>query len=146
MILDLTISNFRSVQSPQTISFEAVRDNRLLGDKVVEVDEKLNVIKTCAIIGPNGAGKSTFIRALEALKAIVTLSCGDGMSGSVILPAQRSPYTEEKGQPAQIIMTILLGQDEETGKTLTGRYMLAATREKVFEESYYLFLSDVPVK
>lgn len=139
MILDLTISNFRSVQSPQTISFEAVRDNRLLGDKVVEVDEKLNVIKTCAIIGPNGAGKSTFIRALEALKAIVT-SPVEMECPVQYLAGTAFAYTEEKGQPAQIIMTILLGQDEETGKTLTGRYMLAATREKVFEESYYLFV------
>ncbi len=139
MILDLTISNFRSVQSPQTISFEAIRDNRLRGEKIVEVDEKLNVIKTCAIIGPNGAGKSTFIRALESLKAIVTAPVE--MECPVQYLAGTSfAYTDQKGQPAQIVLNILMGKDEETGKTLTGRYTIVATREKVYEESYHLFV------
>src|SRR5690554_6510826 len=71
MLLDMTISNFRSVRDSQTISFEALKDNRLAAEKVVEVSDKLKVIKSVAIIGPNGAGKSTFVRALEALKAIV---------------------------------------------------------------------------
>ncbi len=139
MLLDLTISNFRSVQTPQTISFEAIRDNRLNEDKIVPVDEKLSIIKTCAIIGPNGAGKSTFIRALEALKAIITSP--EEMECPVQYFAGTSfAYTDEKGLPAQIVLNLHLGMDEETGKTLTGRYTINATREKVFEESYHLFV------
>ena len=72
MLIDMTIANFKSVKEPQTISFEAVRDGRLDASKVVAVNDKLNLIRTAAIIGPNGAGKSTFIRALEALKFIIT--------------------------------------------------------------------------
>ena len=56
MLLDMTIANFKSVKSPQTISFEALRDNRFPESKVVAVTEKLKIIKTAAIIGPNGAG------------------------------------------------------------------------------------------
>ena len=63
MLLNMTIANFKSVKSPQTISFEAIKDNRLSESKVVKINEKLKAIKTSAIIGPNGAGKSSFVRA-----------------------------------------------------------------------------------
>ena len=65
MLLNMTIANFKSVKSPQTISFEALKDNRQNPAKVIEINEKLKAIKTSAIIGPNGAGKSSFVRALE---------------------------------------------------------------------------------
>ena len=45
MLLDMTIANFKSVKSPQTISFEALRDNRFPESKVVAVTEKLKIIK-----------------------------------------------------------------------------------------------------
>ena len=61
MLLNMTIANFKSVKSPQTISFEAIKDNRLSESKVVKINDKLKAIKTSAIIGPNGAGKSSFV-------------------------------------------------------------------------------------
>ena len=72
MLLNMTIANFKSVKSPQTISFEALKDNRQNPAKVIEINEKLKAIKTSAIIGPNGAGKSSFVRALEVLNRVVT--------------------------------------------------------------------------
>ncbi|NCB02372.1 MAG: hypothetical protein EOM67_09435, partial [Spirochaetia bacterium] len=139
MLLDMTISNYRSVQTPQTISFEAIKDNRLDDNKVVEVSEKLKVIKSCAIIGPNGAGKSTFVRALEALKAIITAD--EGLECPVSLLAGTSfAYSDEKGLPSQMTLHIVMGYDEESGEPLTGRYTLYATRDKVFEESYHMFV------
>ena len=42
MLLNMTIANFKSVKSPQTISFEAIKDNRLSESKVVKINEKLN--------------------------------------------------------------------------------------------------------
>ena len=41
MLLNMTIANFKSVKSPQTISFEAIKDNRLSESKVVKINEKL---------------------------------------------------------------------------------------------------------
>ncbi len=139
MLLDMTISNYRSVQTPQTISFEAIKDNRLSIDKVVEVSDKLNVIKSCAIIGPNGAGKSTFVRALEALKAIVTAD--ESMPCPVQLLAGTSfAYSDEKNGPSQMIINVIMGYDEETGQPLTGKYTLVATRDTIFEESYHMYV------
>ncbi len=139
MLLDMTISNFRSVRDSQTISFEAVKDNRLSSEKIVEVSEKLNVIKTLAIIGPNGAGKSTFVRALEALKAIVTAEAE--MENPLQLLAGTSfAYSDVKGGPADITIELVLGNDEESGQALVGKYALIADRERVYEESYYMYV------
>ncbi|NBK24921.1 MAG: ATP-binding cassette domain-containing protein, partial [Spirochaetia bacterium] len=136
MLLDMTIANFKSVKSAQTISFEAVRDNRFPESKVVEVNEKLKIIKTAAIVGPNGAGKSSFVRALEALKGIVC-SAEETENPLQILSGTSFAYSEEKGQPATIIIRVLVERDEETGEPTIAQYTLVADREKVVEESLF---------
>ncbi|MGI6467349.1 MAG: AAA family ATPase [Sphaerochaetaceae bacterium] len=139
MLLDMTIANFRSVQSPQTISFEGLRDNRLDDAKTVQISERLKVIRSVAIIGPNGAGKSTFVRALEALKSIVLADLEDE-NPLLMLAGTSFAYSETKGAPADLSLDIILGEDEESGQPLIGRYTLVADRQKVFLESYYLFV------
>ena len=139
MLLDMTISNFRSVRDSQTISFEAVKDNRLATEKVVEMSDRLNVIKSVAIIGPNGAGKSTFVRALEALKAIVTAEA-DMENPLQLLAGTAFAYSEEKGGPADITVELVMGTDEETGQALVGKYSLVADRSRIYEESYHFYV------
>nr|WP_319472405.1 AAA family ATPase [uncultured Sphaerochaeta sp.] len=136
MLLDMTIANFKSVKSAQTISFEAVRDNRFPESKVVEVTEKLKLIKTAAIVGPNGAGKSTFVRALEALKGIVCAT-EETENPLQILSGTSFAYSEEKGQPATIIIRVLVDREEESGEPTIAQYTLVSDREKIFEESLY---------
>ncbi len=139
MLLNMTVSNFRSVKTPQSISFEAVKDNRLPESKVVVVSDKLKVIKTSAIIGPNGAGKSTFVRALEALKAIVTAD--SAIENPLQLLAGTSfAYSEVKGGPANMVIELVMGVDEESQQAMVGRYTLVADRERVYEESYHMII------
>ncbi|MFA7559604.1 MAG: AAA family ATPase, partial [Sphaerochaeta sp.] len=110
------------------------RDNRFSDSKVVSVTEKLKLIKSAAIIGPNGAGKSSFIRALEALKAIVTAD-EETENPLAILSGTSFAYSEEKNQPATIIIRTILGTDEESGDPIIGVYTLVADRFRIFEES-----------
>ncbi len=136
MLLDMTIANFKSVQSAQTISFEAVRDNRFPESKVVSVNDKLKLIKTAAIIGPNGAGKSSFVRALEALKGIVTAP-EDTVNPLQILSGTSFAYSDEKGKPATIIIRVVMEQGDETQDSTIAIYTLVADREKIYEESMF---------
>ncbi len=136
MLLDMTIANFKSVKSAQTISFEAVRDNRFPESKVVPVNDKLKLIKTAAIIGPNGAGKSSFVRALEALKGIICAS-EEIENPLQVLSGTSFAYSEEKGQPATIIIRVILDCDQESGEYTIAQYTLVSDREKIFEESLY---------
>ena len=102
MLLNMTIANFKSVKSPQTISFQAVKDSRLPASKVVSVNDRLDVIKTSAIIGPNGAGKSSFVRALEVLKRIVMAADGPENPLQGTLTGTTFAYGIDKATPATI--------------------------------------------
>ena len=139
MLLNMTIANFKSVKSPQTISFEAIKDNRLSENKVVKINDKLKAIKTSAIIGPNGAGKSSFVRALEVLNRVVTADetienpLAGALTGTVFA------YGVDKTTPATISIDVLLqkGDGTEESPTVIARYTLAASKDRVFEESLY---------
>lgn len=139
MLLNMTIANFKSVKSPQTISFEAIKDNRLSESKVVKINDKLKAIKTSAIIGPNGAGKSSFVRALEVLNRVVTADetienpLAGALTGTVFA------YGVDKTTPATISIDVLLqkGEGTEESPTVIARYTLAASKDRVFEESLY---------
>ena len=136
MLLNMTIANFKSVKSAQTISFEALRDNRLPESKVVQINEKLKAIKTSAIIGPNGAGKSSFVRALEVLNRIVTASeevenpLAGALTGTVFA------YGVEKTTPATISIDVMLDKGDGTDEhpTLIARYTLSASKDRIYEE------------
>ncbi|MCH3917029.1 MAG: AAA family ATPase [Spirochaetia bacterium] len=142
MLLDMTIANFKSVKEPQTISYEAVRDNRFADSKTVMVNDKLRLIKTAAIIGPNGAGKSSFVRALESIKSIV---CAPAESENPIqvLSGTGFAYSEEKGEPCTIKLRILLDKgNTEAGKpSIIAVYTLHSTYKQITGESLY-FIYD----
>ena len=144
MLLSMTIENFKSVKSSQTISFEAVKDNRLDPSKIIEVNDKINLIKTSAVIGPNGAGKSSFVRALEVLRRIVLSPreienpLASSLSGTVFA------YGIDKLTPANISIDVLLKKGTEGNEedpTIIGRYLLSANREMVYEESLYYIVN-----
>ncbi len=74
MILDFTISNFRSIKSAQTISFEATEDKHLEEYYVVKKD-KYRVLKMAYILGSNASGKSNVIRAFSMLPILMLYPC-----------------------------------------------------------------------
>lgn len=139
MLLNMTIANFKSVKSPQTISFEALKDNRLSPSKVVEINDKLKAIKTSAIIGPNGAGKSSFVRALEVLNRVVTASEDNENPLASALTGTVFAYGIEKTTPATISIDVLLekGDGSDENPTVIARYTLAASKDRIYEETLY---------
>lgn len=52
MIIDFTISNFRSIREAQTLSFEATKDTHLDDYYVIEVG-KYRLLKIATILGAN---------------------------------------------------------------------------------------------
>ena len=142
MLLSMTIENFKSVKTSQTIRFEAVRDSRLDPSKVVAITDKMDVIKTSAVIGPNGAGKSSFVRALESLKRIVT-SPADHDNPLSALAGTVFQYGIDKKSPCTISIDVLLekGNGDEENPTNIGRYTLVANKERIYEESLYFIVN-----
>ncbi|MFA6892283.1 MAG: AAA family ATPase, partial [Sphaerochaetaceae bacterium] len=137
MLVDMTIANFKSVKEAQTISFEAIRDNRLDASKTVEVNEKLRLIRTAAIIGPNGAGKSSFVRALEALKFVVTAPDSTDNPLKILAGTAFAYDPESKTEPATVVIRVVLEKGTGNDDSVIAQYKLVADNNRIYEESLY---------
>lgn len=82
MILDFTISNFRSIKEAQTISFEATSDTHLEDYYVVQKD-RYRVLKIATILGANASGKSNVVRAFSMFHDLVLEPCKNKTSNIV---------------------------------------------------------------
>lgn len=74
MIIDFTISNFRSVKEPQTLSFEATNDTHL-DEYFVLQKGKYRLLKMASILGANASGKSNIIRAYALFRNLILNPC-----------------------------------------------------------------------
>lgn len=74
MIIDFTISNFRSIKEAQTLSFEATDDTHL-EDYFVVKKGKYRLLKLASILGANASGKSNVIRAFSIFPNLVLHPC-----------------------------------------------------------------------
>jgi hypothetical protein len=84
MIVDLTVSNFRSIKDEQTFSLFAEGSRKHLSSNVsFPGDGKVGVLRSAGIYGPNASGKSNLLVAFQALRYIVVGS-GDLKDGDAI--------------------------------------------------------------
>ncbi len=84
MIIDFTVSNFRSIREKQTFSLHAESASNHLSDNVcLPGNGKIGVLRTAGIYGANASGKSNLLLAFKALRYIVC-SSGDLKDGDTI--------------------------------------------------------------
>jgi AAA15 family ATPase/GTPase len=75
MIIDFTITNFRSIRDEQTFSLHASNPGSHLLDNVSYPDGgRVGVLKSVGIYGANASGKSNLLLAFEALQYMVRAS------------------------------------------------------------------------
>ena len=74
MILDFSVTNFKSINKTQTLSFEATGDKRL-EDFFVITKDKYRVLKLATILGANASGKSNVLKALQLLRRLILHPC-----------------------------------------------------------------------
>src|SRR5688572_22719053 len=81
MLLEFSVSNFRSIKSMQTLSFVAApivsKDKTLDDVNVFEAPDGTGLLKTLAIYGANGSGKSNIVKALLAMLFMIRDSFAD---------------------------------------------------------------------
>lgn len=84
MIVDLTVSNFRSIKEQQTFSLFAERSHKHLSSNIAfPGDGKIGVLRSAGIYGPNASGKSNLLVAFQALRHLV-VGTGDLKDGDAI--------------------------------------------------------------
>ena len=74
MILEFTVSNFRSISEPITLSFEATRDTKLEEYYIAKPDNKTRTLKLMALYGANASGKTNILKALQELRNLILRS------------------------------------------------------------------------
>jgi len=77
MLIDFTVSNFKSIKSEQTLSMTAsslkeYKDNYFKNPNKKDID--LNILKFAVIYGANGSGKSNLIKALYLMQEFILTS------------------------------------------------------------------------
>ena len=79
MLIDFSISNFRSIREEQTLSFEATEDKHLEDYFVVNIG-KYRLLKIATILGANASGKSNVLNAFYLFTQLLLKPCSDKSS------------------------------------------------------------------
>lgn len=140
MIVDFTVTNFRSIKDEQTFSLYVETAGSHLTEHVsYPAGDKIGVLKSAGLYGANASGKSNLLLAFKALQHIVTHS-GELKEGEKI-PYEPYLLSEEtKLAPTRFEIEFFVPSKEHT-EFLRYRYCLAFTANEVIEESLIFYPS-----
>jgi hypothetical protein len=91
MILEFSVSNYKSIKDLQTISFVAApivsKYKELDKNNVFKASEKEMLLKVIGIYGANGSGKSNLVKAMQAMLLFVKNAGNDAnLANRIIMP------------------------------------------------------------
>lgn len=85
MLLEFSVTNFRSFKEKQTLSMiPATNKKSEQQESVAVIDDKLSVLKSAVIYGANASGKSNLLLALNTLQNIVLTSAKNNPTDRLI--------------------------------------------------------------
>ena len=141
MIVDFTVSNFRSIKDPQTFSLHAPIPGAHLEENICyPAGDKIGVLKSAGLYGANASGKSNLLSAFAALQVLVKNS-GDLKEGDAI--AYYQPYLlaeASKSSPVRFELEFFVPDlQNAAAKMLRYRYCVAFNAQKIVEESLFFY-------
>ncbi|MBI4493239.1 MAG: ATP-binding protein [Chloroflexi bacterium] len=129
MLVEFSVTNFRSIQARQTLNMVASADTAHRQHNVSPGKGRdLRLLRSAAIYGPNAAGKSNLLRALETLRQLVQNSA-IGLQEGQRLPV--TPFLLSKAaarQPSEFELVFIADDG------VRYHYCCAASPERVFKE------------
>jgi len=106
MLIEFSVSNYRSIRGKVTLSLVASSDARH-PDNTFPADGpgKLRLVKTAAIYGANASGKSNVVEALRFMARFVATSARESQRGDRIpaVPFKLDPATEREPSEFEVI-------------------------------------------
>lgn len=88
MLIEFTVTNFRSIHEPQIWSMVAAPALKEWEERntfpALESKKELRLLRAAALYGPNAAGKSTLVQALAFVKSQVVNSARESQQGDLI--------------------------------------------------------------
>lgn len=133
MLIDFSVSNFRSIRDEATLHMAAnsgneLRDTNVAVPTTTEGVRPIPTVRTAVIYGANGAGKTNLIRALGAMQEIV-LSSARGLDE---LPVVSFRFDEAMRDKPTKLQATIIGSDG-----VRYRFGFKATKKAVLEEWLY---------
>lgn len=126
MLLEFSVSNFRSIKDMQTLSFLATAMNEHEKTNTIQVTDKVRLLKSTAIYGANGSGKSNLVKAMWAMVNFIKAPVEDRKKFEEhIQPFKFNTSTRNEGSFFQIMFII-------DGKTY--RYGFVYLKGKIISE------------
>lgn len=129
MLIEFSVSNFRSFRERQTLSLVASTGAEHNKTNVASMHgEGLRLLRSAVVYGPNAAGKSNILRALETLRQLVQNSATKFQEGQ---PLGVRPFLFSQATASQTseFEIQFLGAD-----TVRYHYFCAVTSERVWKE------------
>lgn len=108
MIIEFSVKNYRSIKDLQTLSLIAApiksKNQGLDTNNLIQVSEKLSLLKSVAIYGANGSGKSNLVKALITMFTFIEKSFQDDEVGKRIFePFAFDKYSLQEATFFQLI-------------------------------------------
>jgi AAA15 family ATPase/GTPase len=109
MLIEFSVTNFKSIQATQTLSLAASNATELRDQNCFTSDEKglPFLLRSVAIYGANASGKSNFLEAMDFMESFVVESAKEGQEGE---PIEVKPFMfsiENQAQPSEFEVLFL---------------------------------------
>jgi uncharacterized protein len=137
MLIEFSVSNYRSFRERQVLSLAATASKELLNNTCRSGIRNLApLLRTIAVYGPNAAGKTNLVRAVLTMQQAVLLSAG-GQVGAQ-LPLQPFALTRETASAPTAFEVHFIH------KGIRYQYNFAATPSQIVGESLTAYPSGRP--
>ncbi len=142
MLIEFSISNFRSIADTQTFSFVAddskPENPSAVFSPVGSVSiSKFKLLKSAAVYGANAAGKSNVIRALSTMKRIVMISAASKQVGDELPVSAFKLDRDLSEQPSEFEVSFIY-------EGVRYQYGFSASRVRVHEEWLFAYPKGRP--
>ena len=128
MLIEFSVSNFRSVAKKQTVSFVPDASQKEHPENVI-TSGSYAALNTLAMYGPNNSGKTTIIEAMNCLRYLVSGS--SNWNSNQPLPYEPNALVAGySGRPVSLSLTFILND-------IRYRYGVAFTEQRIEEEWLY---------
>lgn len=129
MLVEFSVTNFKSIKSKQTFSMTKAKGNELEATNTFQPEgiRNLGLLRSAAIYGPNAAGKSNFIEAMRTMAYIVAESASEFQRGDKlpVKPFKLDPQSRASATEFEVVFI---------SKGIRYQYGFASTKNQIIEE------------
>ena len=137
MLVEFRIQNFLSFKELQTFTMVKSKSSERPGNAFpIMAEKEFSLLKSAAVYGPNSCGKSNFLKALSAMKGIVTTTLQRGMK-LPLTPFRLNPETVT--QPTEFEVSFIV-------RDVKYQYGFSASSDQIFDEWLFAFPAGRPQK